>query len=339
MPEKAGQQQPCDARAMELAAWADSLGRQSAGAGRLAPASADASHRRYFRHSSWPGVLADMPPSENPEAFVRVSARLKDCGLHVPVVQAMDPDRGFFWLTDLGNSPYLYSDHDKGELYRDALTALLRMQGCVDCDGLPHYDRQLLLEEMHLFRDWFLRDWLGSSLDGDSLGRLETAFALLCEAALAQPRLFVHRDYHSRNLMHCPESNPGVLDFQDAALGPYSYDLVSLLKDCYVRLDEGLRDSIMQSYVTEAAARKIVQVEPRQFRRDLDLMGVQRHLKATGIFARLHLRDGKSSYLGEIPRTLSYITELQGLYPELDWLAGWLRLEIAPRLEARLAAP
>lgn len=337
MPEKAGQQQPRDACAAELAAWADSLGRQPAGAGSLSPASADASHRRYFRHSSLPGVLAHMPPSENPGAFVRVSAALNDCGLHVPVVRDMDPDRGFFWLTDLGDSPYLYSDHDKGELYRDALAALLRMQECMDCDGLPRYDRSLLLEEMHLFRDWFLRGWLGYSLDSGRLGRLEEAFACLCEAALAQPVLFVHRDYHSRNLMHCPENNPGVLDFQDAVLGPYSYDLVSLLKDCYVRLDEGLRDSLIQSYVTGAAARGIARVEPGRFRRDMDFMGVQRHLKATGIFARLHLRDSKPSYLGEIPRTLSYITELRGLYPELDWLAGWLRQEVAPRVEERLA--
>ena len=335
MPEKTIPQQILDARAAELAGWAASLCGE-ARCGELKLVSADASSRRYFRYSSLPGIFADMPHGENPVAFAAIGARLDRCGLHVPRVQAMDVTKGFFWLTDLGDTPYLYAAEDKLQLYTDAVKALLHMQRNVNCQSLPPYGRTLLMSEMHLFRDWTLRSWLGLHLAAKLQNRLEQVFGELCEAALAQPQLFVHRDYHSRNLMYCPAKNPGILDFQDAVQGPYSYDLVSLLKDCYVRIDNDLRESLCQLYVTQAELMGILTVKKSQFQLDFDLMGVQRHLKAAGIFARLYLRDGKRSYLLEIPRTLSYITELHGCHPELDWLSQWLASDVVPQVEAKL---
>ena len=304
--------------------------------GQLHPASDDASFRRYFRHSQLPGIFADVPQSEKPEAFVMVAAKLKQCGLNVPVVQAVDMDKGFLWLTDLGSELYLYSAQDKKRLYQDAIDALVQMQKHVSYEDLPCYDKELLLSEMHLFRDWLLHSWLKLKLDDDTCKLLDATFNILCETALAQPVLFVHRDYHSRNLMYCPDNNPGILDFQDAVLGPYSYDLVSLLKDCYIVLDNEFRESLLQYYLASITRENILQVKPQQLRRDFDFMGVQRHLKAAGIFARLSLRDNKHGYLQDIPRTLSYITRLQGCYLELDWLAHWLESDVLKAVEAKL---
>lgn len=335
MPENTVPQQTPDLRAAELAAWVASLGDHADGS-ELKLVSADASFRRYFRHSHLPGIFADMPHGENPIAFAAIAAKLDRCGLHVPKVQAVDITKGFFWLTDLGTTPYLYSAEDKLQLYTDAVDALLRMQRDMDCQSLSPYSRALLMGEMQLFRDWTLKSWLGLSLDAKTQQRLDQVFVELCEAALSQPQLFVHRDYHSRNLMYCPGKNPGILDFQDAVQGPYSYDLVSLLKDCYVRLDDGLRESLCQFYLTQAEAMGILTVKKSRFQLDFDLMGVQRHLKAAGIFARLYMRDGKKSYLSEIPRTLSYITELHGCHPGLDWLSQWLASDIVPQVKAKL---
>jgi len=292
----------------------------------LAPASSDASFRRYFRvcHGDDSYILMDAPPEqEDCHPFINVSQLFLGLGLHVPEVLASDLQQGFLLLSDLGSSCYLEAldDTTVDQLYGDAMGALLALQSCVtpDC-GLPEYDRDLLLAEMGLFRDWLLDRHLGVELDALQATTLEACFNLLADSALAQPQVCVHRDYHSRNLMVCERHNPGILDFQDAVIGPVTYDLVSLLRDCYVSWPRDRVESWVAGYYELAVQSGILrqeQVSEADFLRGFDWMGVQRHLKAAGIFARLNLRDGKPGYLADIPRTLAYVTEVCARYPEL----------------------
>lgn len=305
----------------------------------LAPASADASFRRYFRVSLADGatlVAMDAPPDrEDCRPFLAVAERLRAAGLHVPRVYAQDLDAGFLLLEDLGRRSYLDALDAKSVdvLYRDALAALLRLQTRAPVEGLPRYDRSLLMREMHLFPDWLLGEHLGLPLGEDTLGMLGEVFERLIDNALAQPVVCVHRDYHSRNLMLLATDNPGVIDFQDAVAGPVTYDLVSLLRDCYVSWPAQRVDGWVSGYFAAAQQAGIAgDADAAGFAEWFDLMGVQRHLKAAGIFARLNHRDGKPGYLADIPRTLGYVVQVGRRRPAIAPLAGFIAGQVLPRL-------
>jgi len=306
---------------------------------RLRPASADASFRRYFRfeHGGVSHVAMDAPPQrEDNRAFAEVLERLAACGLHVPRLLAADWRQGFLLLSDLGTRTYLDALHDVAAdvLYADALQALVVMQAQASPVGLPPYDRELLLGEMELFRDWLVQRHLGLTLGRGETRLLDAGFALLADSALAQPRVFVHRDYHARNLMYVHGANPGILDFQDAVQGPVSYDLVSLLKDCYVRWPPARVQGWVESYLALAARHGVLSDrQSAPFHGWFERMGMQRHLKAAGIFARLWLRDGKGGYLADVPRTLDYLVEAGATDAELAELAAWVRQRVQPALQ------
>jgi aminoglycoside/choline kinase family phosphotransferase len=309
----------------------------------LNPASADASFRRYFRvaHAGDSYVVMDAPPDkEDSRPFVRISAMFFDLGLNVPEVIDEDPRQGFLLLSDLGSTPYLdvLSEATVERLYGDALGALAIIQACIPADNaLPAYDRTLLLNEMALCREWLIGKHLGVTLDPAQDDVLDAAFALLVDNALQQPQVCVHRDYHSRNLMLTDSNNPGILDFQDAVIGPVTYDLVSLLRDCYIawpraRVEDwalGYHDLALQSGILREG-----HDDPQHFLRWFDLMGMQRHLKAAGIFARLNHRDGKSGYLQDIPRTLGYVVEVAARYSELSPFGDFIKTGVLDRLDS-----
>lgn len=309
----------------------------------LRPASADASFRRYFRvlHEGVSYVVMDAPPEkEDSQPFINISRMLFDLGLNVPEVIDENLQQGFLLLSDLGSAPYLdvLDEETVERLYGDALGALATLQACTpDNAALPAYHRVLLLNEMELSREWLVGKHLGLSLDDTQTGVIDSVFELLAENALAQPRVCVHRDYHSRNLMQTAINNPGILDFQDAVIGPLTYDLVSLLRDCYIewpraRVEDwalGYQDLALQSGILHAE-----HDDPQQFLRWFDLMGMQRHLKAAGIFARLMHRDGKAGYLQDIPRTLGYVVDVAGRYDELHVFGRFIDTEVLSRLSA-----
>ena len=298
----------------------------------IAPASSDASFRRYFRVTSggesW--IAMDAPPNKEPLApFVRVAQRFGALGLHVPKVLACDLDTGLALLTDLGHTPYLdkLDDATADRLYGDALGALVVLQGGTfsDPDFLPPYDEALLRREMELFPEWYLRGYLGHTITGGERRLLDHAFDDLSANALHQPQVWVHRDYHSRKLLVNTLHNPGILDFQDAVRGPITYDLVSLLKDCYVAWPRERVVDWVKGYCQLARESGLHQCDDEAvFLEWFDRMGIQRHLKVAGIFARLHLRDGKSAYLGDLPLTMRYLREATALYPDLHDLHGFL---------------
>jgi N-acetylmuramate 1-kinase len=300
---------------------------------RLAPASSDASFRRYFRVWGDDGqtrIVMDAPPEqEDCRPFVAIAQALRDLGLNAPEVLAGDLDRGLLLLTDFGSRPYLAELDDRSApgLYGDALEALARLQlgGDPGSPLLPPYDSALLHREMDLFRSWFLGHLLDLELREEEHQALDHAFARLADNALEQPRVWVHRDYHSRNLMVTAPDNPGVLDFQDAVVGAVTYDLVSLLRDCYIAWPREQVEGWALDHRARLRAGGMSGLDDAaQFLRWFDLMGVQRHLKAIGIFARLNLRDGKPGYLRDIPRTLGYVLDATTRYPELAGLRDLL---------------
>ncbi len=310
----------------------------------LAVASDDASFRRYFRSPGEPGyIFVDAPPDmEDSRPFVRLAGLLGDAGLNVPEVLAVDHDAGFMMLTDLGNTLYFHrlgigDDVEISRLYEAALDALVTMQtipaGAVREDGLPGYDENLLMSEMGLFSEWFLEREMGITRYDKTL--LEDVFELVCESALSQPRVFVHRDYHCRNLMVTPVLSPGILDFQDAVYGPFTYDLVSLLKDCYHRFPRSRVESWVSSFHGRVVVGQLADTDSERFLAWFDLMGFQRHLKCAGIFSRLHRRDGKPGYLADIPLVIDYLLETARTYPALNGFAVWLEREVCPRLTDR----
>jgi len=300
---------------------------------RITPASSDASFRRYFRvhHDSTSQIVMDAPPDkEDSRPFVAVAEALRQLGLQAPEVFATDYEQGFLLLSDLGNRSYLaeLNAATVEALYDDALAALARLQlgGDPTAALLPPYDAALLHREMELFREWFLGRHLNLTLAPDEQTLLDQTFALLSANALAQPQVWVHRDYHSRNLMVTAQINPGVLDFQDAVIGPLTYDLVSLLRDCYIAWPRSQVERWALGYRERLRAQGWAGTESAEtFLRWFDLMGVQRHLKAIGIFARLHIRDGKPGYLKDIPRTLGYIREVAGRHSELGGLHEFIQ--------------
>lgn len=299
---------------------------------RIAPASSDASFRHYFRvwrnGQTW--VVMDAPPDkEDCRPFIAIAQALRDLGLNTPEVLAEDLEQGWLLLSDLGPRQYLaeLNPHSVSQLYGDALAALARLQvgGDPDSSLLPPYDAALLQREMELFREWFLGRLLGLELTAEEHRILDQAFAGLTAHALDQPRVWVHRDYHSRNLMVTDPDNPGVLDFQDAVVGAVTYDLASLLRDCYIAWPRAQVEAWALDYRQRLRASGMTGLDDAdQFLRWFDLMGVQRHLKATGIFARLYLRDGKPGYLPDIPRTLGYVLEVATRYAELAPLRALL---------------
>lgn len=319
-----------------LKAWLEGL--EQLGPFTIAPASDDASFRRYFRVSTQDRgsfIAMDAPPDrEDIKPFLAVAEAFGDFGVHVPECLAQNLDQGFLLLSDLGQTQYLQvlNPETVDRHYADALGALMSIQACVCGDGLPPYDQALLLREMALFPDWLLERQLGLELNPDERALLERTFEHLIDNALEQPQVAVHRDYHSRNLM-VSTPNPGVLDFQDAVMGPVTYDLVSLLKDCYIAWPREQVKHWVQGYFELAMQSGVLRTEHEDaFLTWFDLMGVQRHLKAAGIFARLNLRDAKPGYLKDIPRTLGYILELEPEYPQLGDLIGFLRQRVMPQL-------
>jgi hypothetical protein len=286
------------------------------------PASEDASFRRYFRvkvgDESY--IVMDAPPTlEDCRDFVKIAKLLESHGLHVPHIFNADLTQGFLLLSDLGDTLYLsrLNRNSVDTLYGDALDALLSIQTCTPHTELPPYDATLLDREMALFRDWFLLTHLQLTLDTDAESIITETFTQLRASALVQPQVFVHRDYHSRNLMVTDINNPGILDFQDAVSGPISYDLVSLLRDCYIAWPDSQIDRWVTDYHARLLTHKLIDADYPLFKKWFDWMGMQRHLKAIGIFSRLKHRDGKNGYLKDIPRTLDYVLAVCTHYPEL----------------------
>ena len=307
----------------------------------LNPASADASFRRYFRVAregeSW--IVMDAPPHrEDSRPFITIAKLFLDAGLNVPEVIDVDLEQGYLLLSDLGSEPYLAAldDSSVDRLYGDALGALVAIQTCRPAQGsLPDYDRNLLLAEQELFREWLLGKHLGITLTAAQSAMCDNVFERLADNALEQPQVCVHRDYHSRNLMVTTRNNPGILDFQDAVTGAVTYDLVSLLRDCYIAWPrERVEDWALgyQELALQSGILRETHEDPAQFLRWFDLMGVQRHLKAAGIFARLNHRDGKPGYLADIPRTLGYVTEVAGRYGELAAFGEFVQQAVIGRL-------
>ena len=295
---------------------------------RFSVASADASFRRYFRATapdmaaSW--IVMDAPPEhENVAPFIDIAARLERAGVHAPRVLASDLPRGFLLLADLGRQTLLevMTAENADEHFGAALDTLVRMQAHADATGLPDYDAALLRRELDLYPDWYLARHRGESLDAAGRATWEHACALLIESALAQPQVFVHRDFMPRNLM--AGQRLGVIDFQDAVRGPVTYDLVSLFRDAFVSWPQARVAHWVATYRERAAAAGVTL--PHDFERAFDWMGLQRHLKVIGIFARLNYRDGKAKYLAETPRFFDYVYTVGAKYREFDALLDLMR--------------
>jgi N-acetylmuramate 1-kinase len=297
----------------------------------IVPASDDASFRRYYRVR--PGdaqaslIAMDAPPDkESCAPFVRVAGLFAEAGVHVPEIRAQDLAQGFLLLSDLGDTTYLdaLDERNADALYDRALDALVRIQLASRDGVLPVYDRELLERELRLFPDWYVSRQLRRELAPAQAESLEKAFSLILANNLAQPRVYVHRDYHSRNLMVC-EPCPGILDFQDAVYGPVTYDLVSLLRDAYIAWEEErVIDWTVRYWEKARRARLPVAGDFADFYRDFEWMGVQRQIKVLGIFARLSLRDGKDGYLKDQPRVMAYLRGACERYHELGALARLL---------------
>lgn len=312
---------PGDPRACAARGWATRLLGLTDDAD-FAPASADASFRRYFRlrdprgERSW--IIMDAPPEqENCEPFVRIAARLADAGLNVPRVLEQDSAQGFLLLSDLGRQTYLQvlDDGNADALFADAIDALVRMQGTVAVSDLPAYDTALLQRELDLFPDWFVQRHLQLRWTDHQAAKWRQVCAQLIESALAQPQVFVHRDFMPRNLM-CSLPNPGLLDFQDAVCGPVTYDVACLFKDAFLSWPQHRIDTWLARYAD--AARHAGIGLPPDFDRALDWMGLQRHLKVLGIFARIHHRDGKPQYLADAPRFIGYVRAACARHPQMQ---------------------
>ena len=336
---------PADPRLELLSRWLAAQGGFDTDS--IRTASADASFRRYFRlrhadGSSW--IAMDAPPDkEDLPTYLAVTRLLEGCGVHVPHVRAADTTAGFALLEDLGNTHMLTAlgqGADPDRLYGEALDALavLQLGGDAASRQLPPYDRAVLLREMRLLPEWYCGRHLGLTLSAAEQALVERTFDWLADAALAQPQVFVHRDYHSRNLMVLPRRSPGVIDFQDALRGPVGYDLASILKDCYVEWPRARVEGWLEGYRERLlsggeAGRALAGESFAQFRRWFDVIGLQRHLKVLGIFARLFWRDGKPGYLGDLPLTLSYVRAAAASIPELAEFSAFVETRLAPGLD------
>ncbi|HBQ44462.1 MAG TPA: aminoglycoside phosphotransferase [Thiomicrospira sp.] len=307
------------------------------------PASSDASFRRYFRikiAGSSSLIIMDAPPAqEDSSAFIIVSQQLKEMGLNVPVVLAHNLAQGFLLLSDLGVKTYLsvLNESNVDELYSNALSSLVTLQtkGVLFANKLPAYDTELLTAEMSLFDDWLGKKHLATSMNKIQGIAWHDLQNILVKSALAQPQVYVHRDYHSRNLMFVESENqPGILDYQDAVKGPLTYDAVSLLRDCYISWEEEQVSDWQREYFLMLTKERVLKKDEWSgFQKSMNLMGIQRHLKASGIFARLYHRDGKENYLADIPATLTNLTLVAEKYPETQFLVDWVEKTIRPKLD------
>lgn len=325
----------------------------------IEPASADASTRSYWRVRSPDAparILMDAPhDAAELDAWLDVGARLRAAGLHAPEVLAVDCEQGFVLMEDLGTRTYLpeLDAHSADHLYGDAFDALLRMQVHVDTTGLPAFDRGRLVTEMELLPEWFLQRHLGYVPACEEWDVIEAAFTFLAHAALEQPRTFMHRDYHSRNLLVYREpatanahpagvpaagglpalSSPGIVDFQGAVAGPITYDLASLLRDCYIEWPHERIGGWVAAYRERLRHAHLigVEVDGARFRRWFDLVGLQRHVKVLGLFCRLWYRDGKAQYLGDLPLVWRYVTQVAHGYPELAAFVALLERALGER--------
>ncbi|MFM8516536.1 MAG: aminoglycoside phosphotransferase family protein [Nevskiaceae bacterium] len=307
-------------------------------------ASADASFRRYFRVRLRDGaslIVMDAPPAqEDIGPYLHVGALLSQTGVHVPAVHAVDRERGFVLLEDLGTVSYLSALQDAGRadaLCGEALSALARLQvrGRELQHELSPYDEAALRRELVLMPEWFCTRHLQRPVSEAEAELFETTFRFLVAEALQQPQVFVHRDYHSRNLMVLPAHGPGIIDFQDALVGPIGYDLASIFKDCYIRWPRDRVETWVLAHrqaLLAQGARMLTGANDAEFLRWFDLVSVQRHIKILGIFARLWWRDGKSGYLADLPLTVEYLQDSARRYAELAALGDWLQKEVAPQL-------
>lgn len=339
---------PQDSRLEQLKLWVDTqLGHRPL---TITPVSGDASFRRYFRvETDNPRaslIAMDAPPDkENSQPFVTIAQAWYAAGIPVPQLHHIDLEQGFILLEDQGDTLLLpavqnasSNSRNADTLYKEAIDTLLRIQQLDTQDpALPPYDTALLQREMALFSDWLCEKQLRLTLNEDERQMLLGTFNYLEAQALAQPQVVVHRDYHSRNLMVL-NNGLGILDFQDAVIGPATYDLVSLLRDCYIVWPPEDLQRWLAYYHQQATDLGLVHLDLEDFRRAFDLMGIQRHLKAAGIFARLSIRDGKHSYLNDIPRTVAYIRNVGEAYPELAPFMNWLDERFLPVMRQELAA-
>lgn len=317
--------------------------------------SGDASFRRYYRARVGKAscIAVDAPPeNENSEIFVKISKLFREAGVQVPEVFSVDYERGFMLLEDFGDKLYLAqlqkmqkqnALEDADQLYQKAIISLVAIQKNVDRERLDPYDRKRLRDEMSLFEAWFCEAFLELQLSEDDRELIANTFTFLEDAALSQTEVAVHRDYHSRNLMlldakvYGEDSGPGIVDFQDAVSGPYSYDVVSLLRDCYIRWDREQVRKWGLDYLQAANRQGVLdEVSPAKFARDMDLMGLQRHLKVMGIFARLYIRDKKPQYLADIPQVIEYFLEVSHQYPELTHFSRWFTETVLPPAKSKL---
>ena len=294
----------------------------------IIPASMDASFRRYFRvficdQNSY--IAVDAPPEyENSMKFVNIASLMEAMNIRVPKIIATNFQEGFMLIGDLGAETMLNAIHQKEakaqELYAESIDIILKMQinGSQHVENLPLFSKELLMDEMHLFLDWFCLRHLQIGpeiIEDHCFGEM---FDKLAEHALDQRQVFIHRDFHSRNILLSQQGDVGVVDFQDAVVGPVTYDLVSLLKDCYISLSSSKIDYWVDFYFSRLMDLELIDRDSEQFKIDFDLMGVQRHLKAVGIFSRLKYRDGKDSYVLDIPRTLDYVYVTAKKHPFLE---------------------
>jgi aminoglycoside/choline kinase family phosphotransferase len=324
-----------DARLAQLTAWLGTLDLVDVGS--LRPASSDASFRRYFRLDVVPAlrdklgatlVAMDAPPErENVPAFLHVASLLLAAGVSVPAIVARDVANGFLLLSDLGTTTYLQrlNVDNAPFMYSDALDALIKFQVHSQPGVLPEFDRAFVLREMNLFPEWFIGKHLGISMTEAQAGQLNAVFEAITTNVLAQQQVFMHRDFHSRNLMFLDQGNPGVLDFQDAVFGPITYDLASLLRDAYIQWDEEVvLDWVVRYWQRAKAAGLPVNPDIDAFYRDFEFMALQRHLKILGIFCRLNYRDGKNGYMGDLPTVLDYVRKTANRYTVLKPLVRLL---------------
>lgn len=317
----------------------------------LQPLSGDASFRRYFTGTvdEETYVLVDAPPDkEDSRTFVQVAESFARADINVPEIFKADYERGFLCLSFLGDTLLLEKLKtlkaqngitEANVIYQQAFQILLKIQKIQEGSAilLPPFDGGMFQTEMDLFREWFCTGIMGLSLKDNDDDLLDHYFGKLIDAAVNQTQVCVHRDYHSRNLLYQQDGNFGVLDFQDAVIGPITYDLVSLVKDCYISWPKTMIREWALQYANLAQTAGIINsFRDEEFLYSFDMMGVQRHLKAVGIFSRLYLRDGKPDYLADIPRTLAYIKEVLGDYPEMYGLGTWLEKHIYPMLVTRL---
>jgi len=317
-----------DARLARLTEWLGTLDLVEAGTRR--PASSDASFRRYFRFDVVPKlraklgdtlVVMDAPPArENVPAFIRVAGLLLEAGVTVPAIVARDIENGFLLLSDLGTTTYLQRlDADNAPfMYSDAVDALIKFQLASRPGVLPEFDRAFVLREMQLFPEWYVGKYLGIAMTSEQQKQLDKVFEAIAAQVLAQQQVYMHRDFHSRNLMFLDQGNPGVLDFQDAVFGPVTYDLASLLRDAYIQWDEEIvLDWVVRYWQSAKKAGLPVNPDIDAFYRDFEFTGLQRHLKILGIFCRLNYRDGKNVYMDDLPTVMDYVRKTAHRYREL----------------------